>query len=178
MKRKKAVLIPFGVVALTAIFAATAFACTLFRGTFTITGNASSTSVTSTGLRTGMNQMLTSGIAKATATGGSVKVSTGKDSYGVGLPARSYQVRFYNGPGYTNHTNWTVDCMAGGQGTTLGTVSVLSDGKISGQPRSFALKRNDGTTGTLTKNTAPAESVVCISDSFATYGNQAPLTIM
>ncbi len=170
MKSKRAVLTSFGVLAVSAVFAASAFACTIFRGTFTVLGNGSPTSVTSTGLRTSMAQRLTPGIAKATASAGTVTISTGKDSYGVALPAGGYQVNYYNGSGYTNHTNWTSDCMTGDSGRKIGSVSVGADGTLGGV-HSFSL-------GTSTKNTAPAESEVCISNSFGTYGNQAPLTII
>jgi hypothetical protein len=171
MKPKKAVLMTFGVLAISAAFAATAFACTIFRGTFTVLGNGSSTSVTATGLRTGMIENVTPGIAKATATGGSIKVSTGRDKYGVGLPAGSYSINYYNGAAYSDHTHWQTDCMSGDAGVKLGSGSVGSTGALSGQPLTFSLPAS-------VKNTAPQESGVCVSNSAATYGNQAPLTIM
>lgn len=171
MKRKRAVLVAFSVVALSGVFAATAFACTIFRGTFTIQGNASTASVTATGLRTGMVQTVSSGVAKASRTGGSVKVSTGADRYGVKLPAGNYQVRYFNGAAYRDHTHWQIDCMAGQAGRTLGSVAIGSAGTISGQPRTFSL-------GTSTRTTGGQESGVCVSNSNATYGNQAPLTIL
>jgi hypothetical protein len=177
MTRKRAVLILLAATAVVCTVAASAFACTIFRGTFTIKGNASTASVTATGLRTGMVQTVSSGIAKANATGGSVTVSTGADQYGVKLPANSYLILFYNStataPGYSDHTHWANDCMAGSPGAvTLGTVSVGADGRIAGQPRTFALP------SALRKDTAPKESATCISNSAATYGNQAPLTIL
>ncbi len=172
MKKRKVLLVPFGGVALFLVVAASAWACTLFRGTFTIQGNASSTSVTATGLRTGMVQTVSSGIAQSNRSAGSVTVSAGPDRFGVKLPAGSYQVRYFNGAGYSDHTHWRNDCMAGTPGAvTLGNVTVTSRGAIVGQPLGFSLPASTPTSG-------GQESAVCISDSFADFGNMAPLTIL
>lgn len=176
--RKRLILIPFVALAAVLAFAATAFACTIWEGTFTVAGNSSTTSVTATG--TGMmTQTVSAGIAKASATNGSITVSTGIGGGGQ-LPANTtYEIRFYNSvyptaPGYTDHTHWKTDCMAGSSGTQLGSdVTVGSNGTITGQPVTRSLP-----TGTLTADQAPAESAVCISDSTGSYGNEAPLTIL
>jgi hypothetical protein len=171
MKRKRILLIPFAAMAVTAIFAAGAFACTIFRGTLSMQGNASSATVKTTGNGTGMVQTVSSSIAKASKTGGSIKLWAGADAYGRKLPAKGYQVRYYNGKGYSDHTHWVTDCMAGGPGVTLGSATVTTQGKFSGQPIGFNLPAS-------TANTSPQESAVCVSDSFADYGNMAPLTIL
>ena len=173
-RKKRAVLLSFAVLAVMASLAATAFACTIFRGTMTLQGNSSTSTVKTTGLRTGMVQSVSSTKAFASRTNGSIKVSTGADQYGTKLPAGSYQVRYYNGTspfGYKDHTHWQVDCMAGGPGRTLGTVSVTTAGTISGQPRTFLIGTSPPTTGT-------GEHAVCISNSNATYGNMVPLTVL
>jgi len=177
MNRKKPVLIAFAVAALTVSLAATAFACTVFRGTFTLKGNASATSVTATGLASGMSQMVSSGIAKAKKTGGTVTLSTGKDQYGRALPARTgYRVRYYNStataPGYSTHTTWKTDCMVGGPGIQIGLADVGSDGKIVGQPKTYSI----GNSANL--DSGGKESAVCISDSGAAFGNMAPVAIV
>jgi len=176
-RKKKAVLTGLAVGALAVSLAATAYACTVFRGTFTLKGNASTTSVTATGLASGMSQMVSSGIAKAKKTGGTVTLSTGKDQYGRALPARTgYRVRYYNStataPGYSTHTTWKTDCMVGGPGIQIGLADVGSDGKIVGQPKTYSL----GNSANL--DSGGMESAVCISDSGAAFGNMAPVTII
>lgn len=173
--KRKLFFLPAGAIAVTMLLASEAFACTLFRGTFTIQGNASSGRVTSTGTGTGMTQTVNGTVAKATASGGSVKLWTDKDAYGRGLPANTYYVRYYNSsatrPGYTDHYHWWTDCMYGSSGVTLGTVQVNARGKIDKQPATFPLP-------TSRPDVAPQESAVCISDNGGAFGNQAPLTMV
>ncbi len=181
MRGKRPILISFAALAAAAALTSTAFACTFFKGTLTITGNSSTTSVTATGDGSNMGySSITSGIAKASS-GGSVKVSTGAVGTNKLPPStqtRTYQVNFYNSvypnsPGFTNHTTWKTDCMTGDAGGQLGSnVTIDNTGKIVGQPKTFTLP-----TG-LTSDKAPAESAVCVSDNSALYGNQAPLTIL
>jgi hypothetical protein len=171
MRDKRILFVPFGAVALVMVLAASAFACTVFRGTFTVQGNASPTKVTATGTGTGMSSTISDGIAKATDVGGSVKLWTGADPYGRTLPANKYFVRYYNGAGFKDHYHWQVDCMVGGPGVDLGTVDVNSRGRIDKQPAQFALPVS-------TPNSAPEESAVCISDRGGAFGNQVPLTII
>lgn len=176
MKRKRA-LLGVGVVAGMMMLASASFACTVFRGTFTVQGNASTGKVTTTGTGTGMTQSVNSGVAKATAVGGSIQIWTDRDTYGRGLPANTYYVRYYNSNstpgrvGYTDHYHWSTDCMYGSNGVQLGTVQVNSRGRIPKQPVSFGLPSS-------TPNVAPQESAVCISDNGGAFGNQAPLTIV
>jgi hypothetical protein len=74
----------------------------------------------------------------------------------------------------------------GNKTAKLGTVHVSSTGVIdqkngiaAGQPVNFALKGALGGTGPFVTNTDGSnESAVCISDSAANYGNQAPLTVL
>jgi hypothetical protein len=180
MKPKKILLAAFGAIALTAVLAAGAFACTVFRGTLSLKGNASTATVKATGTGTGMTQTLTSSIAKAHQTNGSVTLTTGADAYGRKLPARNtYYVRYYNsnsdpaeGPGYTDHYHWWTDCMYGGPGKTLaGPLTIGSDGKIVGS-RTFGLGDSPN------RDSGGQESAVCISDSGGAFGNQAPVTIV
>ena len=173
--KRKLICMTFGVTAASMLLASEAFACTLFRGTFTIQGNASSGRVVSTGTGTGMTQTVNGGVAKATASGGSIKIWTDRDAYGRGLPANTYYVRYYNStttrPGYSDHTHWSTDCMYGSSGVTLGTVQVNARGKLDKQPAAFALPSSRA-------DVAPQESAVCISDNGGAFGNQAPLTIV
>lgn len=176
VKAKRKLLVGTSVTAVAVMASATAFACTVFKGTLTLTGNASTASVTATGTGTGMTETLSAGVAKATKTAGSVKLSTGADRYGRKLPARSYFVFYYNStataPGYTDHYHWTTDCMTGGPGVKKTTVSIGSDGRIAGQPLTVALGDS------ARADTGGQESAVCVSDSGAAYGLQAPVTIV
>jgi|GEM_PF-5062634 len=177
MSKRKILFVPFGAVAMLLAMTALAFACTVWKGTFTVKGNASSGSVTASALRTSMVQTVSAGSAKAKATGGTVTISTGAAGCCSKLPARSYTIRFLNGPGYTSHTQWANDCMvgspapAGGTLNNIGTVSVDANGQIVGQPKTLSLPRSK-------VNAAGQESALCISSSDGLYGNQAPISIV
>lgn len=175
MKGRRMVLVPFGTMALVMVVTASAFACTVFRGTFTMQGNASNGKVVATGTGTGMTQTVSDGVARAKAVGGAVKLWTGADAYGRTLPANTYYVRYFNSTatraGYTDHYHWSTDCMVGGPGVDLGAVQVNNRGRINGQPVQFSLP-------TSAPDTAPQESAVCLSDRGGAFGNQAPLTIV
>ncbi len=168
---RKTLSVPFVTLAAVIALSSTAFACTVFKGTFTLKGNASTTKVTSTGTATSMTSTISPGIAKAKKTGGVVTLWAGADAYGRKLPVNNYLIRYFNGKAYDSHTNWVVDCMAGRSGVQLGTADVNSYGKFVGQPLKFSLP--DGTA-----NTAPQESAVCVSDRAGAYGNQVPVTIV
>lgn len=168
---------PVAVIAALLSVAATAWACTLFYGTMTVAGNLGGV-VQTTGLRGGMLQTVSPTVTRASANLGSFVLSTGAQGNNK-LPAMDYLVRFYNGAGYSTHTQWAVDCMAGGPGVTLGKVTVGTDGLITkqnGAASAPAVLFN--LPGSLTPNVAPAESAVCISNANATFGNMAPLTIV
>jgi hypothetical protein len=177
MSKKKILFVPFGAAATVLALAALAFACTVWSGTFTVKGNAGSGSVTSTALRTNMVQAVSAGHAAAKASGGAISISTGTAGCCSKLPARSYQVRYLNGPGYSDHTHWLNDCMVGSPApsgatiATIGTVSVGADGRIAGQPKTFSLPRSKA-------NAAGQESAVCVSSNDGLYGNEAPLAIV
>lgn len=209
-KRRKFLLVPFGGVALLLALVATAYACTVFRGTLSLKGNrADSGTVTATGLRTGMAQTVSSEIARSDKTG-TVQVWTGADGSNK-LPHKksdgtlyTYYLKYYNkafgvdvnrdgviDPGYSDHTHWMVDCMAGGPGEMMSKVNLNSSGAInsltpgssgatlSGNVVTLNLTRNySGATLTSTADVAPTESAICISDPGAAYGNEAPLTIV
>lgn len=176
MRRKRNVLVGMCVAAIAVMVSASAFACTVFKGTLSLRGNASSATVTATGTGTGMSQTVNSTIAKAKQTAGAVTLSTGSDAYGRKLPANSYLVRYYNStstaPGYSDHYHWKTDCMTGGPGKTLTTVTIGSDGKISGQPKTIGI----GDSARL--DSGGQESAVCVSDSGGAFGNMAPVTIV
>jgi len=187
---KKVLFMPFGAVAIALVLTSAAYACTVFKGTMTISGNAGG-SVTATGLRTGMVSSYTPAKTFATSTSGSVRVSTGTDGCCNRLPdktstgaLRNYQINFFNGEGFDTHNHWYNDCMTGDSGVTKANVRLNSAGQIAqklvsgttytavSQPLSVSLGSG------LTKNVGTQESAVCISDESGLYGNQAPITIV
>lgn len=178
-QRKMLFGVPFAAVATFLALSASAYACTLFYGTLTVEGNGQGR-VTTVGLRNGMLQRVSKGITTATASGGSVSISTGVDGCCNKLPAKTYNVGFNNFV-YSDHRHWQNDCMVVGENGTvgLGTIGVgsagtiiMKDGAPTTQPVQFPLP--DG----LTPNTAPAEAGICIVDTFRNYGNFAPVTIV
>lgn len=175
-----------GVLSVTAV----AYACTTFEGTFSVAGSGTSATVTSTG--TGMMTQTVSTSQATTAKNALsavVKVSTGLDGSGVGLPSGTYDINFYNSgpqginPGYTDHNTWNTDCMTRTplSGTKLGTVTVGGSGTLTGQSGG-----SGPVGGVVTYNNAPApnsdtgtqESAVCISNSAGSIGNEAPITVI
>jgi len=183
MKGKKFLFVPTSAAALILAVAATAWACTTFNGTFSVTGNATGGgTVTCTGLGPNMAQACDTGIAKATGSGGSITVSVGKTSIGGvvnnQLPPATYGIYYYNSPagnpansGFAGHTLYNTDCMYGNNGAvTVGSITVSAAG-------------TGGGTFPLPASTADAlspvlESSVCVSNASNFYGNEAPLTIV
>jgi len=186
---KKLLLMPFGAVAAVLVLTSAAYACTVFRGTLTLTGNLGG-SVTATGLRTGMVSRISSTKASASANDGWVRVSVGTDGCCNRLPdkdstgaLRNYQINFFNGEGFDTHGHWYSDCMTGDSGVTRANVRLNSSGQIAQQligssyvnvAQPIQVSLGNG----LTRNVGTQESAVCISDDSALYGNQAPITII
>lgn len=189
MRNKKFLLMPFGAVALVLALASTAYACTVFRGTLTLTGDKGG-SVTATGLRTGMVNRVTASKAMVSASGGWVNVSTGTDGCCNRLPQktpagviRTYYLIFFNGEGFDTHGHWFNDCMAGDNGDNKATVHLNANGQIAqmlvgssyvdvAQPLKIDLGSG------LTPDVGTQESAFCISDSSGLFGNQAPVTVV
>lgn len=192
--KKKFVLVPTAAIAVLLAFATVAWACTSWKGTFDVKGNRSdSGTVQSKGgncLLGGMCQTVTSPVAKADSSNGSFTIATGAYSCGVlctsKLPAGTYDVNFYNSQGaaggYASHSNWETDCMSPvpspptGFTTWAAAVTVNSSGVAS--PKSPYTSLTYTLPNSLSADSSPQESAVCISDSNANYGNQAPLTII
>ncbi|MGI8685511.1 MAG: hypothetical protein ACR2MO_10565 [Acidimicrobiales bacterium] len=170
---------PFAAIAGFMVVASVAYACTTFKGTFTVTpgGTNSSGSVTATGNCSGM------GYSSGGAPSGGVGAATAKASTGTGtvsiatsagggcqLTAGTYDINYLNGPAFRNHTNRVLDCMSGLGGTSvnLGQVSVNSSGVASG---TFNLPLSVG-------DVSPLESAVCISDTVAIEAHMVPVFII
>ncbi|MGH9151575.1 MAG: hypothetical protein ACRD03_04010 [Acidimicrobiales bacterium] len=159
--------------------ASTAFACTIFRGKFVVTGSAGGT-VRAVGNDENMSWCagFPKGTATAPANGGSitVKVAKAKSPCPLSrLPEGKYDIRFFNGAAHTitPDRDWQVDCMGGDDvlvSVRIGGLYVNQYG--AGGPKTIALPSN------LIPNGPNDESAVCITGSGATFGNQAPLTIL
>lgn len=197
MTKKKLLCVPFAAVGVCLLAGATAWACTTFKGSFHVTGNrADSGTVVVAGKTGGMNQCVDNGVARAdrgangSANEGFITIAVGTSAVGTcassTLPNNTYTIRYYNSvplvPGYSGTgtaRTWKTDCMSSlfgkpmnsannGSGTSTTTVS---GGVITG-PTQFWF--NSATA--LNASSQPNESAVCITDSNANYGNQAPLT--
>lgn len=146
------------------------------KGTLTATGNASTTQVVATGNGSTFGQTYSTGVAVAGSIGGTVTLQTGKDPYGRALPAQSYAVKFYNSsaaaPGFSDHYHMVTDAGPGGPGVQIGTVSIGTDGKIVGGPKTFGLG------GWLRPDGAPQESAIALVDSGGAFGLEAPVRIV
>ena len=188
-RRKRFLFVPLGGMSIACAVAATAFACTVFKGTLTVSGDRGG-SVTSTGLRGGMIQSVSASGTSASRNGGWAKVSTGTDGCCNRLPSkdssgavRSYNIRFFNGEGYDAHGHWSTDCMTYSAGVDLAVVRLSSNGQIAEQLVNGSFKKVNQPLqiplgSGLTANVAPTESALCISDASASYGNQAPIAIV
>lgn len=118
-----------------------------------------------------------------------------QDSNAWALNAGTYDVNI-NHVGYTNHTTWASpsgDCMTGesgitkvgdvtiGSGTSKGMITAAHDASgnaltVSTSPAGIA--GQFAVPNTYTATSGSAEGGVCISDSTATDGTQAPLTYL
>lgn len=173
-----------------------AFACTVWKGKLSVTGNADSYATTATahGKNTGMEHCAKSpiGSAKALATAGAVKIAIaphdGSAVNGAACPAGQladgwYDVRYLNGAAFTtdqpgSYRNWLLDCMNGSVGVEVSEVQVVS-GTVA-----LTSAINLGTSSY--KNLPTDESAICVSgpgpsqnaNQGASEGNQVPLTIV
>lgn len=168
-----------GGIAILLVVSSAAFACTIFRGKFVVSGP-DGNKVRAVGNNTSMSWCpgFPTGTATAPANGGSITVSVAKakDPCPTSrLPEGRYQIRFFNGAAFTKEPlrEWQVDCMAGGTssiGVKIGKIYVNAYGAAG--PKTIALPSG------LVPNGPNDESAVCISDDGGNMGNQAPLTIL
>lgn len=153
-----------------------AFASERFRGKLKVSGNAASTSVVAIG-DGGFNTWCAgypSGSASASS-GGSLTVTVRPAPARCGgstLSKGRYSVNFLNGAAMTKDPRGAIlGCMrVEGAVVNLGTLFVDQYG--NGGPKTFSLP------ALLVPNGPSDESAICIADSTAHWGNQAPLTIL
>lgn len=156
---RKRLTLAFGVLVGVMAMAAAAFACTAYKGTFTVTptGGTGSGVSSSVGNGTGMNYCSTSWGATFASTGQTfdASVSAGGCATAGALRNGTYTVNYFPG-GSSN------DCMNPG-GLPLGTMSV-SGGSGSG---SYSLQA-----------AVPGSGQICVSDLTAGQGNQLQVNVV
>ena len=167
------------VIGVSLALASTAFACTIFRGKFVVTGSGGGT-VYAVGDNNNMAWCagFPKGTATAPANGGTITVKVAKAKAPCPLsrlPEGKYDIRFFNGAAHTKSPDrdWQVDCMGGDDillSVKIGSLYVNEYG--AGGPKTIALPSG------LIPNGANDESAVCVTGAGATYGNQAPITIL
>lgn len=192
--KKRYLALSAGAVAAIMMLTSTAFACTVFLGQFEVAGNSSnpaSSWVKAVGNKTSMAWKSISAdyaITKGTSPALGFKIGPDPADASNKLPNdRTYYLRFDNYTGtsdgaFTDHYTWKYDCMAGGYGKTLGSgVTVNSSGYGNYGTGNTYWYRTDTATANRTPWNGTAyynEAAACISDSSATYGNMAPVTIL
>lgn len=192
MKRKLIGAGAFAVASALA-FMSTAYACTIWLGQLKVTGNASGGgTVVATGSKKDMSwKSVSSGIAKMSGSSPSLTLSVNSDPADTSnkLPRTksdgtviNYYLIFddYTGPTdgmHPTHTTWRYDCMYGDQfGQYFGPVNVTTSG--SGGNWTIKPKSTLNRTPKDLNGVYYNEASVCISDTTALYGNQAPVTIV
>lgn len=199
-------LVPFGAVAFALSIAATAYACTAFNGTFTVTMGGNSVTATGTDPQSvpAMTQTLSASRISSATTGANFTIATAATG-GAGstqLAPGTYNVDYYRGATVADgpveayeDDQWVVDCMsstvsaaitppAGSPGNggfhRLGSTTIGTTGAVTGAT-SFS------TTG-ITSQLGVGQAAICISNaSTITYngvtgtegfwGNEVPVTI-
>lgn len=191
MNKKTMLGVPFTIIAGLMILASTAYACTVWAGKFLVSGEyPGGATVTATGTPTGcsggkptggMTQNVDSNVArtKRSPAVGTVTVETQPGTGCNKLPAGAYDINWYSGKGYSNHTTWSRDCMSPlmGTGVKVGAIQVNSAGN-SVDPVTGANSSSKFTITSPFANIGGEEGAVCVSDATGTYGNQAPMTVM
>lgn len=169
--RKKA-LFGFLTVATVLALASAAFACTTYKGNFTVQGNGY-TSKTAVGKNVSGQMSWCDGTVPTAAMPGSngstwnvrVNVSPKTGSCAGSLPNNTYYVDLQMGPGYVG------DCMHGASGnTTIGTMKV-SGGYSVDSAGNWVWYQYD-----FAKS--PGQATICVSDAGAYYGNQMAADVL
>lgn len=173
-------------------FMSTAYACTVFRGTMTVTDPAGNST-----FATGSNQSMSWCIkpqdnAAASAGGGAkgadgssinVKIQPAPSTCGGHSPSSgsNYDINFYNGSAFTYtissttgkrvYSTWQVDCMS----PRLSGVVNLGFGGVysNGTTKSW----NVNLPAVTNRNASGEASAVCFSDTNGNNGNQVPIII-
>jgi len=173
---RKPLAFAFAVIAGVLLLTSAAFACTTFRGRFTVTAIApGSGSVTAVGSNSGMNYCVaptgTASLERDPQTkGGSFTATVAPDNTcgASKLTAGLYTVTYRYGPSVNNNNEYFAtinDCMNPLPTKTLGPMVVDADGKGSG-------------TYELIGPNPPGDAQICVSDANGGQGNQVPVKLI
>ncbi len=162
-----------------------AWACTVFLGSITLQGNASTSTITFYGNGTGMGHTCLSGNGAAANSPGSVKVTVRGINNSCGnhkLPsAYTYGVSFISNGFNEDIFDTKRNCMwNGGHADRIPLFNSSGSSTIAVDSTGFGSGTYKLPSG-LPKNSFPDEAAVCVSDkntSPSTYGNAAPLAIV
>lgn len=193
MNKKTMLGVPFTIIAGLMLLASTAYACTVWAGKFLVNGEAAAggATVTATGTPTGcsgttptggMTQSVNANVAKTKKSPAVGTVTVETQSAGGTcnwLPGGVYDINWYSGKGYSNHTTWSRDCMSPlmGLGVKVGEIKVNSAGQSVDPITNAAASFTFNITSPFA-NIGSEEGAVCVSDATGTYGNQAPMKVI
>lgn len=171
--KRRALKFTFGAVGALLVPMSAAYACTAFKGTMTVTGNAATPgSVSATGDGSSMRYCSgPTGTANVKAnTSGTVSVTIGPatGSCTGKLTSGTYELREVAGT-WNPSTQSGSDCMAPTGGTWPGMKTISVDG--NGNSSATA-------TGSFTPGAAGGSISICVSDTLGNTGNQVPLSIV
>lgn len=167
--------------------ASTAFACTTYKGYMTVTGSDGSF-VTSYGGNSGMTQSLDKGVGPNITRGTetfTVKVGA-FNGHRLSETLNPYRITFWNGSAAaydnpivdfsTTKQHWKNDCMSSTQDEKLGLVKPIGNHTVSSDGSETTSNHTLPSDARLTAS--GAQAAVCISNSTASQGNQAPIIIV
>ncbi len=162
-----------------------AWACTIFVGSMTVQGNASTNAITFYGNGKSMGHTCKSGSRASANTPGSVKVTVRGINNSCGnhkLPsAYTYGVSFISNGFDADIFDTVRDCMwNGGHPDTIALFNSSGSSTLPVDSTGFGSGTYKIPSG-LPKNSYPDEAAVCVSDkntSPSTYANAAPLAIL
>ncbi len=167
--------------------ASAAFACTTYKGYMTVTGS-DGAFVTSYGGNSGMTQSFDKGVGPTITRGSeafTIKVGA-HNGHTLTATRNPYKITFWNGSAAaydnpivdfaTTKQHWKNDCMNSSTDVKRGLQILLGDHNVSSDGSETTSTWKLPSTATLTAS--GAQSAVCISDSQAFQGNQAPIIVV
>lgn len=179
----------FGVVpaAVVLAVASAAFACTTYKGYMTVTGS-DGAFVTSYGGNSGMTQSFDKGVGPNITRGSetfTVKVGA-YNGHTLTSARNPYKITVWNGSARaydnpiadfsTTKRHWVNDCMYSQNEQRSGRQLLLGDHNVSSDGSETTSSWTLPSTATLTAS--GGQTAVCISDTNAYQGNQAPIIIV
>lgn len=197
LRYRRQLLITLMLAALGLLVASSAFACTVWKGKFSVTGDSGGTVEAIGAGQTMVDCAAATGTAEAT-NGGWVTITmepgTCDGSTYTLSAGDDYEINYINDEaylpaGFPTHRNWLLDCMSPADGVDVHRLQPRDNGTAdveidingyslddTGSPgsRDFDLP----TLGNYQANSMTDESAICISDPSAGEGMQAPINMI